>query len=105
MKKDMKIKAIINGKLEYLIGYEAKLYSLHGEKALLNYREYNEQSKDFLKSTLKENGKQRFVVRKQKDSFTANVSYEVEDDPFLQGEIKEKERTMNRKGLNYKKEN
>ena len=39
----MKIKAIINGKLEYLSGYEAKLYSLHGEKAVLNYRNYNEQ--------------------------------------------------------------
>lgn len=101
----MKIKAIINGKLEYLSGYEAKLYSLHGEKALLNYRDYNKQYYDFLKSTLKENKKQRFVVRKQKDSFTVNVSYDEEDDPFLQGEIKEKERTMNRKGLNYKKEN
>ena len=101
----MRIKAIINGKLEYLSGYEAKLYSLHGEKALLNYREYNKQCYDFLKSALRENKKQVFTVRKQKDSITANVSYEVEDDPFLHGEIKEKERTMNRKGLNYKKEN
>ena len=39
----MMIKAIINGKLEYLSGCEAKLYSLHGEKAVLNYRNYNEQ--------------------------------------------------------------
>lgn len=101
----MRIKAIINGKLEYLSGYDAKLYSLHGEKALLNYREYNKQCYDFLKSALRENKKQVFTVKNQKDSITANVSYEVEDDPFLQGEIKEKERTMNRKGLNYKKEN
>lgn len=42
----MRIKAIINGKLEYLSGYEAKLYLLYGEKAVLNYR-------DFLKECFK----------------------------------------------------
>lgn len=98
MKKDIKIKAIINGKLEYLSGCEAKLYSLHGEKAVLNYRNYNEQYYDFLKSALRKNKKQVFTVKNQKDSITPNVSYDEEDEPFLEGEIKEKERTMNRKG-------
>lgn len=61
------IKAIINGKQETLTGYEAQLYQLHGEKAVLNRRGYINQSNDFLKSTSKEKRTSQFTPTSTKN--------------------------------------
>lgn len=70
------VKAIINGVEETLLGFEAELYLLHGEIAVINRRKYINQSNDFLKSSYKDIAKQQFLPNNEKEEFTADILYD-----------------------------
>lgn len=58
------VEAIINGKKETLRGIEAQIYILHGEKAVLNRRKYDERNTDFFNGVAKDRKRNQFTPRR-----------------------------------------
>lgn len=71
------IKAIINGVEETLTGFEAELYLLQGEKAVINRRKYCEQSDDFFKTAYKDKASQQFTPRNTKETVTYGIDEDI----------------------------
>lgn len=71
----LQVKAVINGKEETLVSFEAELYLKHGEKAVINRRKYCEQSNDFLSLSYKEIAAQQFLPRKETKKFTSDTLF------------------------------
>ena len=75
----LQVKAVINGKEETLVSFEAELYLKHGEKAVINRRKYCEQSNDFLSLSYKEIAAQQFLPNNEKEEFTPGILYDDYD--------------------------
>lgn len=71
----LQVKAVINGKEETLVSFEAELYLKQGEKAVINRRKYLEQSNDFLSLSYKEVAAQQFLPRKENEKFTSDILF------------------------------